>query len=209
MVVNLNTKDIKFNSVDSIKLLNKGIISRSQARTADEFIVLPKTTILMSKKINNLVDIWVSANDDWKFVKHGDTEELERLFEACEEKETTPVDAVEESKEVLPVDESVEEAEPVVENSEGIALVDIKKAEEEAIEEAEVEETQDEVVEEATEEKEVEAEVEEATEEEVVVDEVIEEPQAKPSDPTVIPVKAPTMNEQFKVKKKYNNNKHN
>ena len=128
-------KDVRVRKSVIMRLIARGIVDKNMIRGGGNYIVFSGITFAYTKRINSICDIEVYSGNEWVFVRHMDTQTLEKIYKT----EEKPVIV---NKEPEPVEEKKEEAiiEPVVEIEE---VVDTTIEEPEPEDEAEEEPPQE------------------------------------------------------------------
>jgi hypothetical protein len=92
MDVCTNFKDIRFNYEDGLKVYRRGVITKTQIATAEDFIYVNDASYPIAKKFNSIIDIDVKSNDEWKHVNYGDYDNLFKVFNEEEADTIAPTD---------------------------------------------------------------------------------------------------------------------
>ena len=99
MDVCTNFKDIRFNYEDGLKVYRRGVITKTQIATAEDFIYVDSASYPIAKKFNSIIDIDVKSNDEWKHINYGDYSNLLKIFN---EEEADIIASLEDSREYDP-----------------------------------------------------------------------------------------------------------
>lgn len=92
MDVCTNFKDIRFNYEDGLKVYRRGVITKTQIATAEDFIFVNNVSYPIAKKFNSIIDIDVKSNDEWKHINYGDYDNLLKVFNEEEADTIAPSD---------------------------------------------------------------------------------------------------------------------